>query len=124
MEKFIEKQLRKLKGVKADDAYLWRSLQEICSNEQNKVFGLKSILNLKKISYSLAGAALAIVLVFVALGPIGSSVEQNISVASLSGDDLYEEVSKADFQIHVQEASYFSESAAKVASVLDEIASE
>ncbi|MDP3880906.1 MAG: hypothetical protein Q8Q32_01875 [bacterium] len=121
MEKFIEEQLRKMRSIKADNAYFERSFQEITAANQSS--GLISIFS-SKISYSVAGLALAVFIVFMSVNSSNVPSGPNTSVASLSGEDLNVEASDEDFQIHVQEASYFSESAAKVASALDEIASE
>jgi hypothetical protein len=120
MEKFIEKQLKRIKSIKADSAYFERSFQKITATNQHS--GLFSVFG-SKLSYSIAGVALAIFMVFISLNTVSGPTSSG-SVASLSGEDLSVEASDADFKIQVQEASYFSNSAEKVASALDEIASE
>ena len=120
MEKFIEKQLKQVKSIKADSAYFERSLMRITATNQRS--GLFSVFS-TKLNYGTLGVALAIFIVFMSMNTANTPVSST-SVASLSGEDLNVEVSDADFKIQVQEASYFSNSAEKVASALDAIASE
>jgi hypothetical protein len=122
MEDFIKSQIGKMKGIKADGAYFERSFQTISATPQNS--GLVGILN-SKLSYSLASVAIVLVLVVLSFNPTSvSNTTETRPVASLSDGVLQTEVSGADFRIHVAEASYFNNSAAKVASALDEIVRE